>query len=168
VPGAQPYRPVDLAVEGDWSGAAFLLVAGAVAGEVVVEGLEPGSAQADRAVLAALAASGAQVRWEATGLRVGRDELRAFEFDATDCPDLFPPLAVLACHARGTSRIAGVGRLAHKESDRATVLVSQLAALGADLKVRDDIMEITGGPTPTTTTAWPWPSPWPPCAAGTG
>jgi 3-phosphoshikimate 1-carboxyvinyltransferase len=146
VPGRQAYRTVDLAVEGDWSGAAFLLVAGAVAGEVVVEGLEPGSAQADRAVLGALAAAGAQVGWEGPGLRVGRDDLRAFEFDATDCPDLFPPLAVLACHARGTSRIAGVARLAHKESDRGTVLVTQLSALGADLRVRDGTMEITGGP----------------------
>jgi 3-phosphoshikimate 1-carboxyvinyltransferase len=86
------------------------------------------------------------VRWEGPGLRVGRDDLRAFEFDATDCPDLFPPLAVLACHARGTSRIAGVARLAHKESDRGTVLVTQLSALGADLRVRDGTMEITGGP----------------------
>jgi len=56
IPGRQVYRPVDLGVEGDWSGAAFLLVAGAVAGEVAVAGLNPASAQADRAVLEALAA----------------------------------------------------------------------------------------------------------------
>ena len=74
-------------------------------------GLDPASAQADRAILQALAAAGARVAWEDGALRVARGELRAFEFDATDCPDLFPPLAVLACHARGTSRIAGVARL---------------------------------------------------------
>ncbi len=146
VRGGQAYAPVDLAVEGDWSGAAFLLVAGAAAGEVVVEGLDPGSAQADRAVLQALADAGAWVAWDGAALRVRRGNLRAFEFDATDCPDLFPPLAVLACHARGTSRIAGVARLGHKESDRGTALVSELSALGVDIRVRDGVMEVTGGP----------------------
>jgi 3-phosphoshikimate 1-carboxyvinyltransferase len=144
--GGQSYHPVDLAVEGDWSGAAFLLVAGAVAGEVTVDGLNPVSAQADRAILEALAAAGAQVQWLGRELRVAYGEPRAFEFDATDCPDLFPPLAALACHARGTSRILGVARLGHKESDRGAALVSELSALGAKLQVRDGAMEITGGP----------------------
>jgi len=146
VRGGQAYAPVDQAVEGDWSGAAFLLVAGAVAGDVAVEGLDPGSAQADRAVLQALDAAGARVAWEGGALRAGRGDLRAFEFDASDCPDLFPPLAALACHARGTTRIAGVDRLGHKESDRGAALVSELSALGADIRVREGVMEITGGP----------------------
>ena len=146
IPGGQSYRPVDLAVEGDWSGAAFLLVAGALAGEVTVAGLDPRSAQPDRAVLDALAAAGAPVRWQDGELRVAQGDLRAFQFDATDCPDLFPPLAALACHARGVSRIAGVARLAHKESDRGAALVSELSALGARLAVRDGALEITGGP----------------------
>jgi len=146
VRGGQRYRPVDRAVEGDWSGAAFLLVAGAVAGEVTVDGLDPASAQADRAILAALEAAGAQVEWQGPALRVGRGELEAFEFDATDCPDLFPPLAALACHAWGTSRFKGVARLGHKESDRGAALVSELSAMGARLQVRDGCMEITGGP----------------------
>jgi 3-phosphoshikimate 1-carboxyvinyltransferase len=144
--GGQSYRPVALAVEGDWSGAAFLLVAGALAGEVLVDGLEPASSQADRAILEALAAAGAQVEWQGPSLRVARGELNAFDFDATDCPDLFPPLAALACHARGTSRISGAARLGHKESDRGAALVSELSALGARLQVRDGVMEITGGP----------------------
>jgi 3-phosphoshikimate 1-carboxyvinyltransferase len=143
--GGQTYRPADLAVEGDWSGAAFLLVAGAVAGQVTVAGLDRASAQADRAILEALAAAGADLSWEGPDLRVGRAELRAFDFDATDCPDLFPPLAALACSARGTSRIAGVARLSAKECDRGAALVTELSALGADLRVRDGVMEITGG-----------------------
>ena len=86
------------------------------------------------------------MEWQGPALRVGRGELEAFEFDATDCPDLFPPLAALACHARGTSRIAGVARLGHKESDRGAALVSELSAMGAALQVRDGALEITGGP----------------------
>jgi 3-phosphoshikimate 1-carboxyvinyltransferase len=146
VRGGQRYHPVELQVEGDWSGAAFLLVAGAVAGEVTVDGLDPASAQADRAILQALAAAGARVEWQGAALRAGQGDLRAFEFDATDCPDLFPPLAALACHARGTSRFKGVARLGHKESDRGAALVSELSAMGARLQVRDGCMEITGGP----------------------
>jgi 3-phosphoshikimate 1-carboxyvinyltransferase len=145
VRGGQTYRPVTLEVEGDWSGAAFLLVAGALAGDVAVEGLNPQSSQADRAVLEALDASGAQVAWEDGALRTRESELRAFHFDATDCPDLFPPLAVLACHARGQSRIRGAARLHQKESDRAVALVSELSALGARLQVEGDDLVITGG-----------------------
>jgi 3-phosphoshikimate 1-carboxyvinyltransferase len=145
VRGGQSYRPVEVAVEGDWSGAAFLLVAGAVAGDVVVEGLNARSSQADRAVLEALAAAGADVAWEGGSLRARQSRLRGFCFDATDCPDLFPPLAALACHGEGESRIRGVGRLRQKESDRASALVSELSALGARLRVEGDELWITGG-----------------------
>ncbi|BDU77182.1 3-phosphoshikimate 1-carboxyvinyltransferase [Mesoterricola sediminis] len=146
VPGGQTFRPVDLAVEGDWSGAAFLLVAGAVAGDVAVEGLDPRSAQADRAVVAALEAAGARLAWEDGALRARRSDLAGFTFDATDCPDLFPPLAALACHARGRTRLKGASRLRAKESDRAEALVTELSALGARIAVTGDWMEIDGGP----------------------
>ncbi len=146
VPGGQAYRPVDLAVEGDWSGAAFLLVAGAVAGDVAVDGLNPASAQADRAILRALEEAGAGPAWEGGALRQRRADLRGFTFDATDCPDLFPPLAALACHARGLTRLKGASRLKAKESDRAAALVAELSAMGATLRVEGDWMEIQGGP----------------------
>ena len=145
IPGGQTYRPVDLEVEGDWSGAAFLLVAGAVAGDVRVAGLNPGSSQADRAVVEALEAAGATLAWEGGDLRAVQSDLRGFTFDATDCPDLFPPLAALACHARGRTRLKGAGRLKAKESDRASALVAELSALGGTLKVEGDWMEVQGG-----------------------
>ena len=146
VAGGQTYQPVDLAVEGDWSGAAFLLVAGAVAGDVWVEGLAAQSTQADRAILEVLALAGADVTWEGGALRARESDLKAFHFDATDCPDLFPPLAVLACHAHGRSRIHGAGRLHEKESDRAAALVSELTALGARIGLEGDVLVIDGGP----------------------
>jgi 3-phosphoshikimate 1-carboxyvinyltransferase len=146
IPGGQSYRAVDLAVEGDWSGAAFPLVAGALAGDVAVEGLNPESAQADRAVVQALEAAGADLAWEGGALRVRRSRLRAFAFDATDCPDLFPPLAVLAVACEGVTRLRGARRLRAKESDRAAALVAELSAMGARIRVEDDLMEIEGGP----------------------
>lgn len=146
IPGNQAYRAATVDVEGDWSGAAFLLVAGAIAGDVTVDGLLANSAQADRAILDALEAAGAVPVWENGAVRVRQTELRAFDFDATDCPDLFPPLAALACHCVGTTRILGVDRLKHKESDRAAALVKELGALGADLRVEGNTMIVTGGP----------------------
>jgi 3-phosphoshikimate 1-carboxyvinyltransferase len=70
--------------------------------------------------------------------------LAAFEFDAADCPDLFPPLAALACYCRGTSVITGVHRLRHKESDRAAALIDVLGTIGAKLGVKGDALHITG------------------------
>ncbi len=144
VPGGQSYRGTTYAVEGDWSGAAFLLVAAALCGEATVDNLHADSLQADRRILDALAAAGAGISISAEAVTIRRGDLKAFDFDATDCPDLFPPLAALASQCRGTSRIHGAGRLKHKESDRASALIEELSGLGADIALREDILEISG------------------------
>jgi 3-phosphoshikimate 1-carboxyvinyltransferase len=105
-------------VEGDWSGGAFLLVAGAIAGPITVRGLDEWSTQADKAILQALCDCGARVEIRETEMMIGPAALKAFSFDATDCPDLFPPLAALAAACEGVTTIKGVSRLAHKESNR--------------------------------------------------
>ena len=143
VRGGQTYRPCTFIVEGDWSGAGFLLVAGALAGEVTVGNL--GGDQPDAGILDALAAAGAQLRRDGSTVTVRRDGLRAFDFDATDSPDLFPPLVALACHCQGTSVLRGVRRLRHKESDRAAALAGEFGRLGAKISIRNDWMEIRGG-----------------------
>ncbi len=146
--GGQRYRAGDFSIEGDWSGAAFLVAAAAVAaGEegLVIGGLRMESSQPDKAVLQAAAAAGAPVSSAEGRLRVGRARLGAFEFDATDCPDLFPPLAALAAACGGTSRIRGVHRLKGKESDRAASLASMLGALGVPVSLDEDWMRIQGG-----------------------
>jgi len=144
IPGRQRYLARKYEVEGDWSGAAFLLVAGAIAGSVTVKGLRADSLQADKAVLGALRQAGAKVEVSKNAVRVAKDALAAFEFDATDCPDLFPPLAALACSCTGTSRIKGATRLAGKESNRAASLVQELGSMGASVSVSGNIMEIKG------------------------
>jgi 3-phosphoshikimate 1-carboxyvinyltransferase len=83
-------------VEGDWSGGAFLLVAGAISGNIVVKGLDVFSTQADKAILDALMQSGANISIKDNRIEVQESNLKAFQFDATDCPDLFPPLVALA------------------------------------------------------------------------
>lgn len=145
IPGGQRYQPRSWTVEGDWSAAAFLLVAGAIAGRVSVGNLNNESRQADKAVLPVLERCGAAVTVQADGrIEARRAGLAAFAFDAADCPDLVPPLAALAAYCRGTSVITGVRRLRQKESDRAAALTDVLEAIGARLRIEGDALRITG------------------------
>ncbi len=146
IPGGQEYRnDVTFEVEGDWSGAAALLVAGALSGPVTVTGLRADSLQADRAIIDALRLSGARVDLQPGGTTVERNRPCAFEFDATDCPDLFPPLVALAASCEGQSVLAGAGRLRHKESDRAAALCREFGRMGADVRLDGDRLIVNGG-----------------------
>ncbi len=145
IPGNQSYQPREYNVEGDWSGAAFLLVAGAVAGTVMVSNLRPDSLQADMAIMQALRDAGCRLTVNGNAVMAERSELRAFTLDATDCPDLFPPLAALAAQCSGTSRIRGVSRLVHKESDRAGAIAGVLDAMNIRSRIEGDEMLIDGG-----------------------
>jgi 3-phosphoshikimate 1-carboxyvinyltransferase len=144
IKGNQHYKAQSLAIEGDWSGAAFLLVAGAIAGSVRVEGLQTDSFQADRAILDGLRHAGATVETNDKHILVKRSDLNAFEFNAEDCPDLVPPLAALAAHCTGKSVIYGIERLKHKESNRALTVASEFSKLGIRVELLPDRMEIYG------------------------
>jgi 3-phosphoshikimate 1-carboxyvinyltransferase len=148
-----PLAPViEYTVEGDWSGAAFLLVAGAIAGPIKIKGLQLDSTQADKKIMQALASAKANVTIVADGIIIGPrhgqvNDLAAFDFDATDCPDLFPPLVALAAVCKGVTEIKGVSRLAHKESDRGLTLQTEFAKLGIQINLEGDTMKIIGGGT---------------------
>jgi len=132
-------------VEGDWSGGAFLLVAGAIAGNIQINGLEAASTQADKKILEALKDAGAAIQISENIIKLAPANLKAFSFDATDCPDLFPPLVALAAYCKGTTTIKGVSRLAHKESNRGLTLQEEFAKMGLDIVLNGDTMEVHGG-----------------------
>lgn len=134
-------------VEGDWSGGAFLLVAGAIAGDIWVEGLDVSSPQADKAIIQALQIAEANLRIKANHIEIGppSTKLKAFTFDATDCPDLFPPLVALAAFCDGQSVLSGASRLTHKESNRAITLQQEFGKLGIEVELQGDLMIVTGG-----------------------
>lgn len=132
-------------VEGDWSGAAFLLVAGAIAGNIVVKGLDVFSPQADKAVLQALMDCGCIISIQPEQIEIGLAPLKPFHFNATECPDLFPPLVALASYCKGKSVIEGTTRLTHKESNRALTLQEEFAKLGVTIELQDDLMIVHGG-----------------------
>lgn len=132
-------------VEGDWSGGAFLLVAGAIGGSITVRGLDILSTQADKAILDALMAANAGIAIEAKGIVLTATSMNAFHFDATDCPDLFPPLVALAAYCNGETKIKGVSRLTHKESNRALTLQEEFSKMGVLIELNNDTMIIHGG-----------------------
>jgi 3-phosphoshikimate 1-carboxyvinyltransferase len=136
---------VNYTVEGDWSGGAFLLVAGAIAGNITVKGLDVFSTQADKAILQALMDCGCQISIQSEAIEIGPSKLKPFHFDATDCPDLFPPLVALAAYCDGTSAIEGVNRLAHKESNRGLTLQQEFGKMGIEIVLQDDLMLVKGG-----------------------
>ena len=74
-----------------------------MAGCVTVRVVDTFSPQADRRILEALVAAGALVGMMENTVTVRKDKLKGFEFDATHCPDLFPPLVALACNCEGTT-----------------------------------------------------------------
>lgn len=146
IAGGQSYEATEYDVEGDWSAAAMLLVAGAVAGEVAVKNISTLSKQADVAICDALVRAGAELTSESDMVSAAHRELHGFEFDATNCPDLFPALATLAAAAEGESRIKGTHRLEHKESNRAEAIRTEFGKLGIEVDLsEEDIMIIRGG-----------------------
>ena len=147
VKGGQKYKAADIDLEGDWSAAANFLVAGAIFGNVEIEGLDTTSLQADLSIMDILMDAGAslsQLDGDKGDITAQRAPLKAFAVDASNCPDLFPIVSVLAAFCQGTSRLAGVGRLANKESDRATAIVDMLTQMGVAVTVEGDEMVIEG------------------------
>lgn len=146
VPGGQRYRARDYRVPGDFSTAAFPLVAGALAGDVAVENLPARTAQGDKAILDYLERFGADVRREPRRAHVRKGALHGCHIDLSDTPDAFPALCALAAHAEGETVLSGAAHLRFKESDRIRAMVTNLQKMGVDAREREDGAVIRGGP----------------------
>ena len=150
IPGGQRFQPFDQTVAGDWSSGAFLLVLAALTGDpfLEIDGLSNTPTQADQAVTGALLLSGAKLMRTETGIRVDRGRRKGFHFDATHCPDLFPPLAAYAAFCKGPTRLTGLHRLQHKESNRGEAIAAEFGKAGiqVELNHEKDTMVIHPGP----------------------
>ena len=147
IKGGQRYAPADFSLEGDWSAAANFLVAGAIFGRAELTGLDTCSLQADISIMDILMDAGAslsQSDGDTGPITVQRAPLTAFSIDASNCPDLFPIVSVLAAFCQGRSRISGVDRLAHKESDRGAAILQMLSQMGVKAEVDGNDMLIEG------------------------
>ncbi len=140
IPGNQRFQPWEGVIDGDWSGAAALLVAGMLAAEtsITVDGLNNEHPQADEAIRGALLFAGGAASGTDEGMQVARRPVRPFHVDLTDSPDLFPVLAALAAFSNKPSTMKGAHRLIHKESNRIAALQSLFSKAGIELKHNSD------------------------------
>lgn len=143
--GSQKYNKLNYVVEGDWSQAAFFLVAGAISGDVTVTGLDMNTTQGDKAILDVLSSFGAELEITLDSVRCVKSALKGTVVEATDIPDLVPIIAVLAVFSDGQTVIKGAERLRFKESDRIESVVENLKLIGADVTETKDGMIINGG-----------------------
>ena len=140
------YRPLTgnaAIIEGDYSGASYLLAAGAVGpNPVTVTNLRHDSLQGDRAILDILQTMGASVSWKGHAVTVRPGPLRGIERDMANCPDLVLTVAALACLAQGPTILRGVEHLRAKESDRLMAPAMELSKTGCQIAVSGDSMTI--------------------------
>ena len=146
IPGGQRFVPCDTAVEGDYSGAAFFLCAGAISGDVTVEGLSPLSLQGDRAVCDVLERWGAAVTRGRDFVRVQSAPLTGGPVAGEDIPDILPILAVTAAAAQGETAFTGAARLTIKECDRLAATAALISGLGGRCRGEGDLLAVEGQP----------------------
>lgn len=132
-------------VEGDWSNAAFMLVCGALGGDMTVNGMNVNSRQGDKLILSVLQNCGAAVTVSDNSVRVRGGKLKAFQVDAQNCPDIVPILSVLAAYCEGVTIISGVERLRYKESDRLSGILQMLGAAKITAFEENGALTIVGG-----------------------
>ena len=123
IPKADFISPSKVSVEGDWSNAAFWIVANELGSKLEITNLNPLSVQGDRKIL---------------------DVLSSDSVDVDEIPDLFPILAILACSRNGKTRLYNAGRLRLKESDRILATEELINSLGGKAVSGEDYLDIFG------------------------
>ena len=153
IPGGQAYRPRDMAIEGDWSQAAFPAALGVLAGDVTVTGLEPGTLQGDAVILDILRRCGGRAEAVPGGVCFQKSALHGTKIDLADCPDLGPILMALGLLCEGETLITNAGRLRLKESDRIAAMEQELRKLGGRIEsdggtvtIRRSVLHAPAGP----------------------
>ncbi len=142
IAASQSYAPQNFKVEGDYSSAAFWLVAAAINGSITVGNLDPKSLQADKAIVSLLKRMGADVKQNGHEATAASSKLEGIEIDVSPFPDLMPILSVAGCFAKGTTRLYNASRLRIKESDRLHSMAVELRKMGAKVEERQDELVI--------------------------
>ena len=142
--GRQRYRPNNYRVEGDYSQAAFWIAAGVFGNRIKCSDIKQGSLQADRRIVNTVDRMGADLNIERDSIIANRSNTYGIKFDASQCPDLVPIVAVLAALSAGKTEIINAARLRIKESDRLKAVSTELNKLGADIRELKDGLVIRG------------------------
>jgi 3-phosphoshikimate 1-carboxyvinyltransferase len=147
IPGGQRYQPVNGPIPGDFSSATFFLAAGALQdNDILCRGLDLGDTQGDKAVVEYLRAMGAKIVVTPEGIRVSGQGLQGCEIDLNATPDALPMMSVVACFAKGSTKLVNVPQARLKETDRIAVMRQELEKLGAKITERPDGLVIEESP----------------------
>ncbi len=145
IKGGQKYKATDYEIEGDYSQAAFFLVAGALGCDVLCTGLSDKSLQGDREIIDIIERAGGIIEKTDEGIKAKMSaSMKGITVDVRNIPDLVPIMAVLFAFCEGESRIVNAGRLRMKESDRLAAITRELRHLGADITEESDALKIVG------------------------
>lgn len=142
--GNQGYNPRDYRVEGDYSQAAFWIVAGLIGGKIECRDIRLDSLQGDKEIIDIVSRMGVDLESKKDTIIAKRSDTKGTVIDASQCPDIIPVLCVLASLSEGETRVINGQRLRIKESDRIKSTVSELSKLGADIEETEDGMIIRG------------------------
>ena len=146
--GSGTYKSGKYTVEGDWSGASYLLAAGVLGQKpVTVVGLNKDSLQADKALLDILTKMGAETKYGDNGeITVFPSELKGIAVDMADCPDIVPTIAAVAAFAEGETKIENIAHLRIKECDRLHAMALELQKIGIETVEYTDYLIVKGNP----------------------
>jgi 3-phosphoshikimate 1-carboxyvinyltransferase len=134
VPGRQKIQGFEYYVPADFSSAAFFMAAAAVTkSELVLNGLDYNDTQGDKALVGILEKMGCEVKIGNMKITINGSELTGNTFDLNAIPDTLPALAVAACFAEGETRLVNVPQARLKETDRISVMSTELKKMGADI-----------------------------------
>lgn len=146
IEGNQKYSNRDYRVEGDFSQAAFWIVAGIIGANIKCKDLNINSLQGDKAILDIVTAMGANLEISEDYIEVKASKTKGVVIDASECPDLVPILSVLGALSEGTTKIINAERVRIKECDRLNAMATELRKVGADIEETQDGLIITGKP----------------------
>lgn len=125
IPGKQTYKPAEISLERDWSGAALWFAANRLGGNIKINGITDSDLSRDRTV-------------EYTMSRIGRS------INVNEIPDMAPPIAAAACGHKGTTILTGCARLRYKDSDRIETIISMINSLGGEAYLEEGDIVIRG------------------------
>ena len=145
----QKYEATDYTIEGDYSSASYILAAAAMLpSNLTVKNLYKDSMQGDKIIIDIIKKMGAEVTVDDDQIHIESDgNLKAFDINLEDAPDLLPTISILMAQAEGVSKITGVEHARFKETDRVHNCAVELENVGVDVEELQDGLIIKGNPT---------------------
>lgn len=144
IKGNQLYQPQNILIEGDYSQAAFWIVAATIGAPLLLKDLNEHSLQGDKTILEFVKLMGGVFEFNQNGLYITPSRTHGVTIDLSQTPDLGPILMVLASLSKGKTHIINAKRLRIKESDRLQAMYEELSKLGVKMDIYEDAVTIYG------------------------